>query len=76
MLPVVGGHEHNHSGSPDVAERGVFGIAWFAFLLGVAHEEEFKIIARCAGSKCCLSLMSAYAITVICGIVDLTMLLI
>lgn len=75
-LPVVGGDEHTHSGSTDVAERGLFGIAWFAFLLGFAHEEEFEIIALCAGSNHCLSLMSAYAITVICGIVGLTMLLI
>ncbi|ERH06797.1 MAG: ABC-type uncharacterized transport system, permease component [Halonotius sp. J07HN4] len=75
-LPFVGGDDHTHSGSPDVAERGLFGIAWFAFLLGFAHEEEFEIIALCAGSNYCLSLMSAYAITVICGIVGLTMLLI
>jgi uncharacterized membrane protein len=52
------------------------GIAWFAFLLGFAHEEEFEIIALCAGSNYCLELMSAYAITVVVGIVGLTMLLI
>lgn len=75
-LPFVGGHSHTHESSDDVAERGLFGIAWFAFLLGFAHEEEFEIIALCAGSNYCLELMSVYAITVIFGIVGLTMLLI
>jgi hypothetical protein len=74
LLPFVGGHSHD---SPDeAADRGLFGIAWFAFLLGFAHEEEFEIIALCAGSNYCLELMSAYALTVIVGIVGLTMLLI
>jgi uncharacterized membrane protein len=75
-LPFVGGHSHSH-GSPDEAtDRGLLGIAWFAFLLGFAHEEEFEIIALCAGSTYCLELMSAYAITVVVVIVGLTMLLI
>ncbi|MFB6122623.1 MAG: hypothetical protein ABEJ78_04125 [Haloferacaceae archaeon] len=69
------GHAHTQS-SDAVAERGLFGIAWFAFLLGFAHEEEFEIIVLCAGSNYCLELMSAYAVTVILGIVGLTMLLI
>ncbi len=74
FVPFVSGHSH---GSPDeAADRGLFGIAWFAFLLGFAHEEEFEIIALCAGSNYCLELMSAYALTVIVGIVGLTMLLI
>ena len=38
--------------------------------------EEFEIITLCAGSNYCLELMSAYALTVIVGIVGLTMLLI
>ncbi|WP_336327346.1 hypothetical protein [Halovenus sp. HT40] len=74
FLPFVGGHSH---GTPeDAADRGLFGIAWFAFLLGFAHEEEFEIIALCAGSTHCLELMTAYALTVIVGIVALTMALI
>jgi uncharacterized membrane protein SirB2 len=36
----------------------------------------FEIIALCVGSDYCLELMSAYAITVILGIVILTMLLV
>ena len=75
-LPFFGGHSHTHESSDDVAERGLFGIAWFAFLLGFAHEEEFEIIALCVGSNYCLELMSVYAVTVIFGIVGLTMLLI
>ena len=74
--PFIGERSHRDERSDDVAERGLFGIAWFAFLLGFAHEEEFEIIALCAGSNYCLELMSAYAITVVVGIVGLTMLLV
>lgn len=76
VLPFVGGHSHDHGELDEAAERGLFGIAWFAFLLGFAHEEEFEIIALCAGSTHCIELMSAYALTVIFGIVSLTMLLV
>ncbi|WP_049901844.1 sulfite exporter TauE/SafE family protein [Halococcus agarilyticus] len=77
-LPFVGGgsHEHSHDDFDEAAERDLFGIAWFAFVLGFAHEEEFEIIALCTGSNHCLELMSAYAITVVVGIVGLTMLLV
>ncbi|ADJ15254.1 hypothetical protein C497_13321 [Halalkalicoccus jeotgali B3] len=64
---------HSHGSPDEAAERGLLGIAWFAFVLGFAHEEEFEIIALYAGSNHCLELMSAYAITVIVGIVGLTM---
>ncbi len=76
FIPFVGGHSHSHGTPDEAAERGLLGIAWFAFVLGFAHEEEFEIIALCAGSNHCLELMSVYAITVIVGIVGLTMLLI
>jgi ABC-type nickel/cobalt efflux system permease component RcnA len=75
-VPFVGGHSHSHGSLDEATDRGLLGIAWFAFLLGFAHEEEFEIIALCAGSTYCLELMSAYALTVIVGIVGLTMLLI
>jgi len=77
-LPFVGNgsHGHSHDDFDEGTERGLFGIAWFAFVLGFAHEEEFEIIALCAGSNHCLELMSAYASTVIVGIVGLTMLLV
>jgi nickel/cobalt exporter len=76
FVPFVGKHSHSHGSPDETAERGLVGIAWFAFVLGFAHEEEFEIIALCAGSNHCLELMSAYAITVIVAIVGLTMLLI
>ncbi|AHG02253.1 hypothetical protein HALLA_20340 (plasmid) [Halostagnicola larsenii XH-48] len=76
FVPFVGGHSHSHGDPDEAADRGLLGIAWFAFVLGFAHEEEFEIIALCAGSNHCLELMSAYALTVILGIVSLTMLLI
>ena len=71
-LPFVGGRTHRQPA--DAAERGLLGIAWFAFLLGFAHEEEFEIIALCVGSSYCLELMGLYA-TAVVGIVGLTMLL-
>lgn len=75
-LPFVGGHAHAHDGPTEGADRGLLAIGWFAFLLGFAHEEEFEIIALCAGSVYCLELMVAYALTVLVGIVGMTMLLI
>jgi len=69
-------HSNGHGRLAKGADRGLLGIAWFAFALGFAHEEEFEIIALCAGSEHCLELMTAYALTVIAGIVGLTMLLI
>ena len=66
----------NGGSRTEATDRGMLGIAWFAFVLGFAHEEEFEIIALCAGSTHCLELMSAYALTVILGIVGLTLLLI
>jgi ABC-type nickel/cobalt efflux system permease component RcnA len=77
-----GGHAHSDDEGHDHGlqrvdtDRGLLGIAWFAFVLGFAHEEEFEIIALCAGSNYCLELMLAYALTVIVGIVGLTLLLI
>jgi len=70
------GHDHSHGDTSEAADRGMLGIAWFAFVLGFAHEEEFEIIALCTGSSYCLELMGAYALTVVAGIVGLTLLLI
>ncbi|GCF15262.1 hypothetical protein Harman_31970 [Haloarcula mannanilytica] len=76
-LTGIEGHSHAHNTeSATDSNRSLFGIAWFAFVLGFAHEEEFEIIGLCAGSVYCLELMTAYALTVILGIVGLTMLLI
>jgi nickel/cobalt exporter len=76
VVPFIGDDEHDHVEAEEAADRGLWGIAWFAFILGFAHEEEFEIIALCAGSTHCLELMVAYALAVIAGIVGLTLLLI
>ena len=47
-----------------------------AFLLGFVHEEEFEIIALCAGLTYRLELMTACVLAVTAGIVALTMALI
>ncbi len=77
-LPFVGGdaHGHGHPSGDEAADRGLWGLAGFAFLLGFVHEEEFEIIALCAGSDYCLELMLAYALAVIVGLVGLTLLLV
>jgi nickel/cobalt exporter len=67
---------HDHGSLDDAADRGIWGIAATAFVLGFAHEEEFEIIALCAGSSLCLELMVSYALAVIVGIVALTLLLV
>jgi nickel/cobalt exporter len=67
---------HDHRSLDEAADRGIWGIAATAFVLGFAHEEEFEIIALCAGSSLCLELMLAYAFAVIVGIVGLTLLLV
>jgi hypothetical protein len=72
-FPSSPGHRHGPEATGTTPDRGFLGIAWFAFLLGFAHEEEFEIIALCAGSSYCLELMTAYALAVIAGIVGLTM---
>lgn len=68
-------HEHDHGEEPG-AGAGLWALAVFAFTLGFAHEEEFQIIALCAGSEYCLSLMLTYALAVIGGLVALTLLLV
>lgn len=69
------GHHHHDTDAPD-ARGGLWALAVFAFTLGFAHEEEFQLIALCAGSDHCLGLMLAYALAVMAGLVVLTLLLI
>src|SRR5699024_1675895 len=78
FIPFVGDHSHSHehTDTTEVTNSSLLGLGWFALLLGFAHEEEFEIIGLCAGSNYCLELMSAYALTVITGIVGLTLLLV
>ncbi|WP_313694340.1 hypothetical protein [Halorarum halobium] len=68
------GRSHGHGSLS--ADEGLSGIAVSAFVLGFAHEEEFEIIAICAGSDHCLGLMLAYALTVVGVITALTLALV
>jgi len=69
-------HDHGDHDTDAFEGKGLLGIAWVAFVLGFAHEEEFEIIALCAGSDRCLELMTAYALTVVVAIVALTLALV
>jgi ABC-type nickel/cobalt efflux system permease component RcnA len=72
-------HSHSHDDHgrlADATDEGLSAIAFSAFVLGFAHEEEFEIIAICAGSDYCLSLMLIYALTVVAVITALTLLLV
>lgn len=57
-------------------ERGLWGIALFAFALGFAHNEEIEILALCLGAEQCLALMTTYALAVLVAIVVMTLLLV
>ncbi len=69
------GDRHGHASGGD-ADKGLWGMAAAAFVLGFAHEEEFEILGLCAGADLCLALMMAYALTVLAAIVGLTLALI
>ena len=75
-----GGHSHAPGDGAALpltkvgAREGLWGIAAFAFVLGFAHEEEFAIVALCAGRASCWGVMGAYALTVAAAIVALTLL--
>ncbi|HYO48068.1 MAG TPA: hypothetical protein VEY33_15440 [Gemmatimonadota bacterium] len=76
-----GGHAHGPDGhshalepaEEKVGEKGLWGIAVFAFALGFAHEEEFAIVALCAGRASCWGVMAVYAIAVAGVILALTL---
>lgn len=74
-----GAHTHAADGRDDHdpvgpgAREGLWGIALFAFALGFAHEEEFAIVALCAGRMSCWGVMAAYAIAVAAVILALTL---
>lgn len=73
-IPFVGdGHDHPHSLEEQADERGLMGIAAFAFALGFAHNEELEMIAICTGSSYCLELMLAYALAVLLAVITMTL---
>ena len=68
------GHSHVEAGDADnPGGRGLWGIAIFAFALGFAHEEEFAIVALCAGRANCWGVMAVYAFAVAGVILALTL---
>jgi nickel/cobalt exporter len=69
----VGDLSHRGHHSDGVAEKGLWGIAIFAFALGFAHEEEFAIVALCAGRANCWGVMAAYAVPVAGVILGMTL---
>ncbi|CAN5803988.1 high frequency lysogenization protein HflD [soil metagenome] len=70
-------HDHSKGASVPIeetlGEKGLWGIAVFAFALGFAHEEEFAIVALCAGRANCWGVMAVYAIAVASVILALTL---
>jgi hypothetical protein len=67
-----GGHAHaGHA--HDSRRTGLCGITIFAFALGFAHEEEFAIVALCAGRANCWGVMGMYAVAVAGVILGLTL---
>lgn len=79
MQWLRGGHSREHSHADEHkagsdSRVGLWGMAAFAFVLGFAHEEEFAIIALCAGQASCWGVMTAYASTVAAAILGLTLL--
>ena len=71
--PDRAGDRHDHDEEERLAESGLLGLAGFAFVLGFAHEEEFAILALCAGRASCWGVMGAYALAVATVILGLTL---
>ena len=74
-------HEHEHPGQAPHSHihrhktvLTLLGIATFAFLLGFAHEEEFALLALVAGGINAWVLMITYGVTVLAGLMAVTIL--
>lgn len=68
-----GPNHHDHDRPTPEPNEGLWGIAAFAFALGFAHEEEFAIVALCAGRASCWGVMGVYALAVAGVILALTL---
>jgi ABC-type nickel/cobalt efflux system permease component RcnA len=71
--PGQGRHTHRHKHTLSTA-LSLIGLASFAFVLGFAHEEEFALLALVAGGVNAWILMLAYGISVLLGLVVVTVL--
>ncbi len=70
--PGQGRHIHQHKHSLAIA-LSLWGLAWFAFILGFAHEEEFALLALAASGIDAWVLMVSYGVAVLLGLVAITM---
>ena len=71
--PGEGSHIHRHKHAIGIA-LSLWGLATFAFVLGFAHEEEFALLALVAGGVNAWILMLWYGISVLLGLVVVTVL--
>ena len=85
---VVHPHDHSHGEyerGPTVfsgalsefqigSGTGLFGVAAFAFLLGLVHEEGYALVGFCAGTFDCISIALTYAVFIILTITSLVVL--
>ena len=69
--PGEGKHTHVHKHTTAVA-LSLWGLASFAFILGLAHEEAFAMLALVAGGMNAWWLMFSYALAVLLGLVVVT----
>ena len=69
--PGQGEHTHEHKHRAAVV-LGLLGLASFAFILGFAHEEEIALLALAAGGLNAWTLMVAYGVSVLLGLIVAT----
>jgi len=74
-------HEHEHPGGVRHTHKhkhraaivlSLLGLAWFAFILGFAHEEEIALLALAAGGLNAWLLMMSYGVAVLLGLIAAT----
>ena len=64
-------HTHWHKHEIGVT-LSLWGLAWFAFILGFAHEEEFALLALVASGINAWVLMISYGVAVLLGLIAIT----
>lgn len=69
--PGQGLHTHKHKHKATIA-LSLLGLASFAFILGLAHEEEVALLALVAGGLNAWILMVAYGVSVLSGLIVAT----
>ncbi|MFC2072532.1 nickel/cobalt transporter [Chloroflexota bacterium] len=69
--PNQGQHTHWHKHITGIA-LSLWGLVWFALVLGFAHEEEFTLLALVAGGINAWILMLSYGVSVLLGLMVVT----